>query len=59
MLNILKGHHNDLPFLPKRMNIKKSHKLVCNLYDKNSYVAHMKTLKQALNHGLIRKSNSI
>ena len=28
--------HNDLPFLPKRMKIKKCHKLVCNLYDKKS-----------------------
>ena len=27
--------------------------LVCNLYDKNNYDAHIRTLKQALNHGLI------
>ena len=28
-------------------------KLVCNLYDKKSYVVHITSLKQALNHGLI------
>ena len=30
--------------------IKKCHKPVCNLYDKNNYVAHIRILKQALNH---------
>ena len=47
--------HNDLPFVPKRMKIKKCRKLSCNLYDKENYVAHIRTLKQALNHGLILK----
>ena len=47
--------HSDLPFLPERMKIKKCKKLVCNLYDKNNYIVHIKTLKQALNHGLILK----
>ena len=28
--------HSDLPFLPERMKINKSKKLVCNLYDKNA-----------------------
>ena len=45
--------HSDLPFLPERMKIKNYNKLVCNLYDKNNYVAHIRNLKQALNHGLI------
>ena len=44
--------HSDLPFLPERMEIKKCKKLVCNLYDKKKYVVHIKSLKQALNHGL-------
>ena len=44
--------HNDLPFLPERMEINKCKKLVCNLYNKKKYVAHINTLKQALNHGL-------
>ena len=47
--------HSDLPFLLERMKINKCNKLVCNLYDKNNYVAHVKPLKQALNHGLILK----
>ena len=46
---------NDLPFLPERMKINKCCMLVCNLYDKNNYVVHIRSLKQALNHGLILK----
>ena len=44
--------HCDLPFLPKRMKIDKCKKLVCNLRNKKKYVVHIKSLKQALNHGL-------
>ena len=44
--------HSDLPFLPKRMEIDKCKKLVCNLCNKKKYVVHIKSLKQALNHGL-------
>ena len=44
--------HSDLPFLPERMEINKCKKLVCNPYNKEKYVAHINTLKQALNHGL-------
>ena len=47
--------HSDLPFLPKRMKINKYEKLVCNLH-KKKYVVHIKSLKQALNHGLKLKS---
>ena len=47
--------HSDLSFLPERMKISKCNKLVCNLYDKKNYVAHVRPLKQALNHGLILK----
>ena len=36
----LQNLHNDLPFLPERIKIKKCNKLVCNLYDENNYVAH-------------------
>ena len=49
----LHGLHEDLPFLPERMKIDKCKKLVCNLYDKKDYVVHIRSLKQALNHGLI------
>ena len=43
--------HSDLPFLRERMKIKSA----CNLHDKNNYVVHIRSLKQALNHGLILK----
>ena len=47
--------HSDLPFLHERMKINKCNKLVCNLYDKNKYVVHIRSLKQVLDHGLISK----
>ena len=30
-------------------------KLVCNIHNKKNYVVHIRTLRQALNHGLILK----
>ena len=47
--------HNDLPFLPEKMKIKKVQKLVTNLHDKTEYVINIRNLKQALNHGLVLK----
>ena len=44
--------HSGLPFLPKRMKIDKCKKLVCNIHNKKKYAVHIKSLKQALNHGL-------
>ena len=44
---------SNLQFLPERMKINKCSKLVCNLYNKKNYVVHIKTLKQALDHGLV------
>ena len=44
--------HSALPFLSERMEVNKCKKLVCNLFKKKKYVAHINTLKQALNHGL-------
>ena len=44
--------HSDMPFLPERMKIDKTQKLVCNLHDKKKYVVHISILTQALNHGL-------
>ena len=46
---------SNLPFLPEIMKINKCNKLVCNLYDKYNYVAHIRILKQALDHGLVFK----
>ena len=34
------------------MKIDKCKKLVCNLRNEKKYVVHIKSLKQALNHGL-------
>ena len=42
--------HRDLPYLSKRMKIKKCNKLVCNLYDNKEYVVHIRALKQILHH---------
>ena len=38
--------------MPKRIKIDKYKKLVCNLRNKKKYVVHIRSLKQALNHGL-------
>ena len=46
--------HNDLPFLPEGMQIRKVEKLVVYLRDKKEH-AHIRNLKQALDHGLILK----
>ena len=47
--------HNDLPFLPERMKTEKVEMLVTNLHDKTEYIIYIRSLKQALNHGLILK----
>ena len=47
--------YSDLPFLSGRMKIDKFKKLVCNLYNKEKYVVHIRSLRQALNHGLVLK----
>ena len=47
--------HSDLSFLSERIKINKCSKLACNFYDKDNYVVHMRSLKQALNRGLILK----
>ena len=41
--------HIDLPFLPERKKIRKCHKLVCTVEDKENYFVHIRVLKQALN----------
>ena len=53
MFNKLHELHNDLPFLPEKMNIEKDEKLVANLHDKTEYVIQIRNLKQALNHKLL------
>ena len=42
------------------MKLDKCKKLVCNLQNKKRYLVHIKSLKQALNHGLkLKKINRI
>ena len=41
--------------MPERLKIKKCNKFACNLYEKNNNVIHIRSLKQALDHGLILK----
>ena len=48
----LQNLHSDLPFLPERMVVNNTKKLICNLQDKKDYVVHINVLKQALDHGL-------
>ena len=48
----LHENHNELPFLAEKMKIKRVEKLVPNLKCKKRYVVHIKTLDQALKHGL-------
>ena len=52
--NLLKLH-SDLPFLPRKMKIKKCSKITCTILNKENYVIHIRALKQALNNGLILK----
>ena len=58
--NKLQNLHSDLPFLPERMIINNTIKLVCNLNDKKDYIVHINVLKQALDHGLkLRKVHRV
>ena len=44
--------HNGMPFLEERMKTGREEKLVPNCRDEKGYVVHVKTLNQALKHGL-------
>ena len=44
--------YKDLPFLPKSKKVNKVEKLICSIENKEKYVIHIRSLKQALNHGL-------
>ena len=58
--NELQSLHSDLPFLPERMVINNTKKLVCNFHDKKNYAVHINVLKQALDHGLkLRKVHRV
>ena len=45
--------YKDLPFLPESKKVNKVEKLICSIENKEKYdVIHIRSLKQALNHGL-------
>ena len=48
----LQNLHCDLPFLPEKMVVNNTKRLICNLQDKKDYVVHINVLKQSLDHGL-------
>ena len=47
--------HSDLSFLPERMKVNKSKKLICYFCDKKYYVDHIRLIKKTLNNGLKTK----
>ena len=44
--------HKDLSFLSARKKVEKIEKLICSIENKEKYVIHIRSLKQALNHRL-------
>ena len=52
-LKRLQKMHSYLLFQLERIKIDKFKKLVCNMYDKKTYVVHIKALKLVLDYGLI------
>ena len=48
----LQDLHRDFPFLPEKIVVNNTKKLICNLQDKKDYAVHINVLKQALYHGL-------
>ena len=51
----LHKNHTELPFLAERMKIAQGGKTSTKSKDKNAYLVHIKSLNQALKHGLILK----
>ena len=47
--------NKNFAFLPERTKVTKCKKLICSIQDKEKYVVLIRTLKLALNHGLILK----
>ena len=45
--------HNNLPFMCTKRRINGVDKLIPNLYCKRKYIVHIRSLKPALDHGLV------
>ena len=50
--------HSDLPFLPERKKNLKCNNLVCNIHNKEKYVAHIRALKRYIKQFSLIKKNS-
>ena len=48
-------HKYIISLLSKRKKLEKVEKLVCGIEDKEKYIVHIRALKQALNHGLVKE----
>ena len=44
--------HKDLPFLPETKKVNKVENIICSIENKEKYVIHIRSLKQALINGL-------
>ena len=52
--------HKDLPFLPATKKVEKVQKLICSIENKEKYVIHVRSLKEALNHELkLKKAHRV
>ena len=51
----LHDKHSNLPFMSEKIKIDKVKKLIPSLWNKEKYVLHVRSLHQALRHGLILK----
>ena len=57
-LKELFNFQKNLPFLPKSKKVNKVEKLICSIENKEKCVIDIRSLKQALNHGLIFKKST-
>ena len=49
----LHGKQKDLPHLPQKEKVIKCQKLICSVKGKEKYVVHIRSLKHALEYGLV------
>ena len=52
---LINTHKYIISLLSKRKKLEKVEKLVCGIEDKEKYIVHIRALKQALNHGLVKE----
>ena len=57
-LKELFNFQKNLPFLPKSKKVNKVEKLICSIENKEKCVIDIRSLKQALNNGLIFKKST-